>query len=90
MKNTSSFFFILAWREKQCFKIIKTSLDKNKTNNKQVRNRITKSDWAPKSFRARERSKEREREGEKKRKKFTMLAILGREGDEIKYIFKSF
>lgn len=31
----------------------KTNLDKNKNNNKQVRNRITRSDWAAKSFRAR-------------------------------------
>lgn len=47
LKNTSSFLFILAWREKQCFqkkkKILKTSLDKNKTN-KQESNKITKSD----------------------------------------------
>lgn len=47
--------FILAWREKQNIKnvIKKINLEKNKINNKQVRNRTTKSGWVAKSFRAR-------------------------------------
>lgn len=46
--------FILAWREKQNIKnILKKKLDKNKINNKQVRNRTTESGWVAKGFRAR-------------------------------------
>lgn len=46
--------FILACREKQNIKNVKKiNLEKNKINNKQVRNRITKSGWAAQSFRAR-------------------------------------
>lgn len=45
--------FILAWREKQNIKNIIKNLDKNKINNKQVRNRTTESGRAAKGFRAR-------------------------------------
>lgn len=63
MKKVFQVFFLYwpAWREKQYFKIIKTILDKNKTNNKQVRNRITKSDGQQKVLEA-DKGQERERE----------------------------
>lgn len=49
-KNTSSFLYWPGRRKRMLKKIIKVNPDMNKTNNRQARNRITKSDWGSQKF----------------------------------------